>query len=241
MYDFPVTRRLYKQMKGSGSNGSLASTCTASRPPSYYPSCEDDDGSFDGGSFKPPFDAVSSSGTQTPIQFTPGTTMYEGSEADSTVGKSKKPRHRAPHCKSCTCLPPTAEDPNALKTARGRLYGRRQLVNASVSALATFNATGNLPAKAKQMAVMRQVLKQSELPYTDVLYQNSPIFEPWNENKLDSEIRALINPTTGFPETLQEAYKASCDAKSQRARPGLEGFHARLQMAMLESDDDDSD
>jgi hypothetical protein len=238
MVYFPLTRKLINHMKRNGSSDTLASSYTASKPPSYSPRCEDDDGSFDSGSFKPPFDTVSSNGTETPIQFTPGTTVYGGSRAGSTLGKSKKPRHKAPHCPSCIC-PSSATDPNALKDYNGRPYGRRQLINASVSALRTFNCTGDATLQADQMRLMRQALMQSELPYTDALLQNSGMFEPLNEFQQNSQIRALINPEEGFPKTLQGAFEATCEPNSQNARKGLKGFHERLKMATLESDDDD--
>ena len=220
-----------------------ASACPTSRPPSYYASGDENKKGYNAGSFPPQScNPGMSSGRQTPVQYTPDTTIYGGSEAGSMFGHTKKKtsQHKAPHCPSCTCVPP-AKDPNTLRNARGQPYGHKQLVYAAVTALATYNGTQDAPLKARQMEVMHRVLKQSELPWTEALYQNDPPFEPSTGYDRDVWVRGLINPKTGFPVTLEEAFEATCDGEPSKVRKGMKGAYQRLQMALLDSEDDDID
>ena len=238
------TGKLAGRPGGGNFNNSRAPSNTNFKPPSYLPTCAADDGSFEAGSFEYPSHCseASSSVTQT-SQFTPGTTMYGGSETGSIIGegRTKTSRYKASHCGTCTCYS-AAQDPAALKNANGRPYGRKQLQLAAKKALGTYNNTQDTTLQDDQMTVMRQSLKQLQMPWTNIIFQESSVFvEPSTEHNQNIWIRGFIDKNAGFPDTVRKAYEATCEGGTDNPRKGMKGAHARLEMASLASEDEGSD
>ena len=165
--------------------------------------------------------------------FTPGTTVYADSAAETTDDEDEGTQHQGRHCSTCICGS-LVDDPKALKTEKGKLYNRRQLIRVTTTALSTYTNTADASLRAKQMGVITQALKQSGLPYTDALYQEAPNFPRWTDIRRDDEIRRLVNPITGFPTSVKEAYHVTCKEGTEEPRDDMVGLHARLSIAVLE-------
>ena len=177
---------------------------------------------------------VSSNDTQTPRQSTSNTTTHWGSKAGSTFGdnKTETSRHEVPHCKTCTC-PPISKDPDILKDSSGRPYSGEQLNLVATMALERYRSTQDGTERHHQMWDIRRALKQSELPYKDAILEEASGFTRPDENDRNYWIREIMDEKTGFPATLEEAFKASCIPNSEFPREGMKGSYNRLKMARL--------
>jgi len=185
---------------------------------------------------------VSSSDTPTPRQFTSDTTMHWGSKAGSTFRdkNTETSRNEPPHCRTCTCAT-ISKDPDIMKDSSGRPYNPRQLNHLATVALARYRNSQDADEKSDSMRVIRRALEQSDLSYKDAILKEASGFTPAHCDLRDYWIRQIMDEKTGFPATLEEAFKASCIPNSEVPREHMEGIYNRLQMARLRYSNDESD